>query len=139
MSRTFYRLLLRLHPPAFRRQFADEMLWIFDQAAGAAAVWLLCDAFVSLARQWLLRSAAWKWLAAGAGAIVQVTAGGLGLFLVRRHRAPGSPFQGVHTEIPADMARLIYLAVWAVGGVVCGVIVLSLWVKQFTRRRIHDA
>jgi hypothetical protein len=29
-ARLAYRLLLRLHPPAFRQRFSDEMLWIFD-------------------------------------------------------------------------------------------------------------
>jgi hypothetical protein len=29
-----YRLLLWLHPLAFRKQFGDEMLWIFDLSAG---------------------------------------------------------------------------------------------------------
>jgi hypothetical protein len=33
MSRSLYRWLLYLHPPAFRQLFAEEMLWIFDEAA----------------------------------------------------------------------------------------------------------
>ena len=32
MTRVLYATLLRLHPPAFRRQFASELLWIFDEA-----------------------------------------------------------------------------------------------------------
>ena len=31
--RTLYRYLVHLHPPAFRREFAAEMIWIFDEAA----------------------------------------------------------------------------------------------------------
>lgn len=26
-----YRCLVRLHPAAFRREFANEMLWIFEE------------------------------------------------------------------------------------------------------------
>jgi hypothetical protein len=79
MTRALYRCLLQLHPPAFRRQFAGEMLWIFEEASaseGAAA--LFADGLVSLARQWLLRSGSWKVIAAVVGALLEVTAGGLG-------------------------------------------------------------
>ena len=56
MLRPLYCCVLRLHPRGFRQRFADEMLSIFDQAAGnAAASSLLLDAFLSLARQWALR------------------------------------------------------------------------------------
>ncbi len=66
MIRAIYQCLLALHPPAFRRRFAAEMLWIFDEAAetaGAAA--FMADGLASLARQWLVRSGTWK-VAAGA-------------------------------------------------------------------------
>jgi hypothetical protein len=54
--RGVYVALLRLHPKPFRKQFGDEMLWIFDQAASErGAGRLLLDAITSLARQWLLR------------------------------------------------------------------------------------
>lgn len=32
MRRATYRFLLALHPTGFRRQFAGEMLWVFDRA-----------------------------------------------------------------------------------------------------------
>jgi hypothetical protein len=61
MTRSFYRWLLWLHPPAFRRQFAGEMLWIFDEAAAAEGpVKLIADGFVSLFRQWVLGAGGWK-------------------------------------------------------------------------------
>jgi hypothetical protein len=61
MLRFAYGCLLRLHPPRFRRRFADEMLWIFDQSEGtAAAIKLFQDGFLSLARQWTLRSEYWE-------------------------------------------------------------------------------
>jgi hypothetical protein len=34
LTRLIYRLLLWLHPLTFRKQFGDEMLWIFDLSAG---------------------------------------------------------------------------------------------------------
>ena len=71
MIRALYRLLIRLHPPAFRERFAQEMLWIFEEAEN---VWgggsLLRDAIVSLLRQWLIRSDLWKWLVACLAGVV---------------------------------------------------------------------
>ena len=135
--RLLYRILLWLHPPAFRRQFADEMLWIFDETAGAAALWMLLgDALISLARQWLFRSGAWKLLAAGAGGFVQITIGGLGLFFVRRFHVAEPP--GLRPPVESsDLARLMYMVVCVFGGVVSSVLALALWVKNFTGRRIH--
>jgi hypothetical protein len=61
MLRFAYNWILRVHPTRFRRRFADEMLWIFDQSQGtAAAVKLLQDGFFSLVRQWTLRSEYWE-------------------------------------------------------------------------------
>ena len=61
MLRSLYRCALHLHPPAFRRRFADEMLSIFDQAHGTAAAFrLLVDALFSLSRQWALRPEFWQ-------------------------------------------------------------------------------
>jgi hypothetical protein len=51
-SRPLYRLMLRLHPSAFRRRFGDEMLWIFDLASNRKdAFYLLLDGARSLAVQ----------------------------------------------------------------------------------------
>jgi hypothetical protein len=81
MNRTLYRWLVGLHPPAFRLRFEQELLWIFDEsieASGAAP--LLCDAGISLLRQWLIRSEMWKWaLGCIAGALPIVI--GFGSFL----------------------------------------------------------
>lgn len=71
MSRTLYRLLLRLHPAEFRERFAEEMQWIFEEAAGKWGITsLLFDASISLARQGLIRSNLWKWVVAGVAGIV---------------------------------------------------------------------
>jgi hypothetical protein len=81
MTRILYRWLVCLHPPAFRLRFEQEHLWIFDEsrdAAGAAP--LLCDAAISLLRQWLMRSGMWKWVVAGIAGVVPVLIG-FGSFL----------------------------------------------------------
>ncbi|MFZ1142364.1 MAG: S41 family peptidase [Candidatus Sulfotelmatobacter sp.] len=60
MLRPLYRCVLRLHPSGFCKRFADEMLSIFDHTPGkAAAVRLLADGLLSLARQWTLRPEFW--------------------------------------------------------------------------------
>ena len=71
MMRRVYRWLLWLHPASFRRQFEEEMLWIYDEAADAwGAPSFFSDASVSLFRQWLLRSGLWIWAVAGIAGII---------------------------------------------------------------------
>ncbi len=61
MLRLFYRGLLRFHPTRFRERFAEEMLSIFDHVEGrAASAELVADAFISLVRQWTMRSEYWE-------------------------------------------------------------------------------
>jgi len=73
--RFLYRGLLRLHPSSFRDQFADEMLWIFDQAAvGGGAGAVFADGLVSLVRQWVLRAGAWKIAASGLSSFLLICA-----------------------------------------------------------------
>lgn len=63
LSRSLYRCLVQLHPPSFRRRFAPEMLWIFDEIADRdARIELFTDALTSLARQWIVRVAIQKLL-----------------------------------------------------------------------------
>ena len=78
MMRRAYGCLVWLHPATFRRQFEEEMLWIFDEAADAwGTASLIADATVSLLRQWLLRSGLWRWIVAGiAGTIPLILAFG---------------------------------------------------------------
>jgi hypothetical protein len=79
-----YRCLLRLHPAGFRKRFAGEMLWIFDEAAaGGDARGFFLDGAASLARQWLLRGRTWIMPAAIAGATLQILVV-LGLTCLRR-------------------------------------------------------
>src|SRR6266436_2105010 len=56
LSRFLYRCLLRLHPPSFEAQFANEMLWIFDEVSERQGVLrLFADGLLSLVRQWIVR------------------------------------------------------------------------------------
>ena len=137
MIRLLYRLLLWLHPPAFRRQFADEMLWIFEETRGAAAVAMLfSDALISLTRQWLMRSGAWKLVAASVGGVAQVTIGGFVFLVVRRL---GHAEHAVPETVAArpEMMRLIYLTAGVAAAVISSVIALALWIRNFTVRRMH--
>jgi hypothetical protein len=52
LSRCIYRALLRLHPHSFRDNFAEEMLWIFDERSHKnKTLPLLLDGLRSLALQ----------------------------------------------------------------------------------------
>lgn len=76
-----YRGILLLHPPAFRKEFAGEMLWIFGEAASEGSAWpLFADGVLSLARQWVIRSGVWKTAVAGIGGFLYIALGLNGLF-----------------------------------------------------------
>jgi hypothetical protein len=62
MIRAMYRAVLFLHPPEFREQFGDEMLWIFDETSAdrANTAPLFADGLLSVARQWFVGYEAWK-------------------------------------------------------------------------------
>ncbi len=99
MTRLLYRCLLRLHPAAFRDQFAGEMLWIFDEAAaGAGKFCFFADGCASLARQWLLRTGAWKAAVGGCGAFILI-GGMLSMAALPLGRVYGPPM--VEPELPA--------------------------------------
>ncbi len=71
MTRALYVCLLFLHPPVFRRRFADEMLWIFDEAVPEqGAITLLADGIVSLARQWTTNPSLWRLVAMSLGNVL---------------------------------------------------------------------
>jgi hypothetical protein len=131
MTRTLYGCLVRLHPPAFRREFAGEMLWIYDEAApsgGAAPLFL--DGFVSLARQWFLRSGYWKILAALAGGLFQVMIGGAIMLRIGQHRAQLTHYMAGNTEL----ATLVRLVAFTAIGLLAAVIFLVFWWRKLARR-----
>jgi hypothetical protein len=133
MTRALYVSLLRLHPPAFRRQFGTEMLWIFDQArVTEGALGLLFDLFISALRQWLLRSGLWKAMLALAGATIQVIAFGFGGIASLRHTVANHP----GATLTPVMSELMLLTLWSFGIVFVGVFVSASWVTRFNRRRL---
>ena len=87
LLRRVYRGLLRLHPEEFRREFGEEMLWIFDEiSATKRTAPLFADAVGSLARQWLLRGNAGR---LGAEELEQPVL-----------RVAAGPFAGEHILVP---------------------------------------
>jgi hypothetical protein len=133
MTRALYIGLLRLHPSPFRRQFADEMLWIFDEAKGSEGAWvLLLDLVVSVSRQWLLRSAVWKAAFALAGAVVQITLGGLGWIFFNPRFCWSS--EGGAAVTPA-VTELLQITLCMMFVLVALVFTLVLWTGGFTRKR----
>jgi hypothetical protein len=139
MIRLCYRGLLWLHPPVFRRQFAGEMLWIFDQAAASQGTFaLFFDGVGSLARQWLLRSGWWKIALALSLALVEIVFGGFGMMAFRqRHLVPpaGDPMiGGAIAHQPLTIGLLMYLAVFLTAGLTMMIIGLNYWLKTCLRR-----
>jgi D-alanyl-D-alanine carboxypeptidase len=80
IRRFAYRCVLRLHPLSFQREFAGEMLWIFDEvAAKESTAPLFVDGVLSLGRQWALRSGIGE-LLAGRVALAPASASPSGSF-----------------------------------------------------------
>ena len=131
MTRLFYRLLLLLHPPAFRREFGGEMLWIFDESqTRCAALPLFADVFLSLARQWLLRTALWIPVGACAGAsLTLATAISIGCSM----RIPIHPVART-----LDIAFLKLSVVAALVAISCTLILCVAWFR-ISRRHISHA
>jgi hypothetical protein len=131
MLRILYECLLLMHPPAFRREFTAEMLCIYDEAAGSpGACYMILDGFVSLARQWLLRSGFWKLAVAVLGAGVQVTAGGFGWIMLRHH----VQLHGGRAYDPL-LNKLIVIIVVTVSIIALMVATASIWMTNFVRKR----
>jgi uncharacterized membrane protein len=131
MTRALYRSLVWLHPPVFRREFAGEMIWIYDETARAGGVApLFVDGFVSLARQWFLRSGYWKILAGLAGAWLQVMIGGALFLRVEHYRVRLTDSMAGNSELAALMRLIALTAV----GLLAAVIFLVFWWRKLARR-----
>ena len=109
------------------------MLWIYDKTAqsqsGAVAP-LLLDGFVSLARQWFLRSGYWKVLAALAGGLFPLLfAAALVMSIEQQNRSPisvaGNP----------ELVALMRLSALTAVCVLAAVIFLVFWWSKLARRR----
>ena len=140
MTRALYGCLLRLHPPAFRQEFASEMMWIFEEASGDGVAPLFADGVVSLLRQWLLRTSSWILAVALAGGAIQVMAGGLGaLMVIRGHIAAHRQFALVSASSPVETMAIensLRVAVWAAGAVLAMVAAMVLWVRSMNAQRL---
>ena len=89
MRRATYRVLLALHPTAFRRQFAGEMLWVFDEAQRDRETSGFCfDVARSLLRHWFRERLLWTVSGAAAGGVLMIMWMSAMTPLVRAHRSP---------------------------------------------------
>jgi hypothetical protein len=132
MTRALYRCLVWLHPPIFRREFAGEMLWIYDEASqSTGAAPLLLDGIVSLARQWILRSAWWKPILTLAGALFQVSICGALMMRLAKPR----PHERLPIAEHSELMGLIRLATFTAVGLLAAVILLVFWWRKLLRRQ----
>jgi hypothetical protein len=131
MMEFFYGLLVRLHPPAFRERFAAEMTLNFEEAGRERAGRLLLDGFVSLLRQWLLRSGSWKLAVAVGIASLQLIGISPAWHLQRSlsHFGHGSPSV-------RDQQDLGFIIVCATAFVVVLATMTSLWVRGLVNARL---
>jgi len=144
MTRALYQLLLWLHPASFRREFAGEMLWIFESSVdseGASA--LLVDALSSLARQWFLRSGFWRIAAALTGAVLQFAVGWVGVHLLAQRQIGSWVGAGALARAQSHSVRfapgvsdLVCATICLIPGVIIAVLLLGVWTRRFTNRRI---
>ena len=128
MTRALYSSLLRLHPPAFRRQFAPEMLWIFDEVRlSEGALVLLLDVVVSLFRQWFVRVGLWKVATAMLGAALQVAPA---LWMGSRPRR----WSFRHTsETPVPTEGFVAITMCMVAFLIFMVVASVFWSTQISR------
>lgn len=127
MIRLMYQCVIWLHPPAFRRRFGDEMLWIFEEAAeelGSAA--FLADGLASLGRQWAVNPTVWKVPVIALGALLPLICFG---FLPRTYGVPNraSVLAAPEFFLIAVLAPLVTVSL--------GLIFAVSWFRFVQRRR----
>src|SRR4051794_32431150 len=108
-GRRLYQSLVRLHPRKFRERFGPEIPCVFEEAPAAEKAGLFADCLVSLARQWILRSALWIVAAAALGALAQMALAG-GAWLTVAERALSTRFADVWSasgSLPAGGTLLL--------------------------------
>jgi hypothetical protein len=128
MTRTLYRCLLTLHPPAFRREFSSEMLCIFEEAGPSPS--LFADALLSLTRQWLLRTGWWKFAVIIAGTLFQMGIGGI--LWLSFGKFPGPT--GLPVDQHPELAAMMRLGVVVALGLLGSVLLLVFWWRALARR-----
>jgi hypothetical protein len=130
MTRALYMSLLRLHPSAFRRQFAPEMLWIFDEARiSEGALLLLVDVVVSLVRQWFLRAGVWKVATAMLGALLQVAPA---LWMGSRPRRWSIQSS---SQVPIQTEVFVAITMCMIAFIVFMVVAAVFWSTSVSRRK----
>jgi hypothetical protein len=101
MRRALYRFLLFLHPASFRRRFAGEMMWVFDEAVrDRQAAGFCTDVAGSLLRQWVRQPMLWSI----AGALVGPALAMFWMSATRPRHLPARPSL-------VQVEDLLYLAV----------------------------
>jgi len=132
MIRPLYKWLILLHPPQFRRKFGEQMLCIFDETGGNAQIPLLLDSLMSVMRQWILRSGAWKWMVALAGALVQTTLATLGFLQCMRRMVHANPLlAGGPAEGSPSAGMLLLLQAGIATAVIMSGMVLAVSINHF--------
>lgn len=131
MIRSLYQFVLWMHPPAFRRRFRDEMLSIFDEGeAGQSGFALLLDGFISLTRQWLIRTDSWKILIAISGAFIQV-------FWGFGYKTGGhESWAKDHQALTPYMQELMIITLALICSLFMLITALALWTMRFQHRRM---
>ncbi len=129
MTSAFYRFILRMHPPAFRQRFGDEMMSVFEDTAAHDSSTLVLDGVVSLARQWLLRTDSWKLPVALCGGFIQVFGFGMPM---KGHQYWTENNQAL---TPA-MQQVMLFAMALVCSLFLVIMFMSLWNTRFQRRRV---
>jgi hypothetical protein len=132
-----YRAALFLCPPAFRREFSEEILRVFDEArqealapARGSGLWsfrarMSADLVVTIARQW--RRTGWP-IMVPLAMLYPLAASSALATLWRR-----IPFHGLRGTADADILMLELLAA-VVLLIIAGTIILTLW---FTRPLVY--
>jgi hypothetical protein len=128
MTRAFYQLIIRMHPPAFRRRFGDEMMSVFDDATGQYAFMLTLDALTSFGRQWFVRNSWWKLPLAGLAAFIQLCWFGSRM---NRHQYAAADMEAITPSVE----QLLFFALILMCTLFVVIMFLIFWNTQFQRRR----
>jgi hypothetical protein len=132
-----YRACLRACPPAFLREYGDQMVRDFGEAreeaasAGGGALWRLrllmtLDLLRTVGAQWTRNG----WPVIGLVSLVVPLTLAAGLAVVARHAAFVIPRDAVH----AEMIGVVFLATVSVF-LIAMTIALTLWAARPIRRR----
>jgi len=137
MTRPLYRWLVWLHPSQFRGQFGEQMLCIFDETEASARIPLLVDGLISVMRQWILRSGAWKWMVALVGALMQTTLATVGVLQAMRQIVHADPLlSGGNTEGSPPAGILLLLQAGVATAIIMSGMAVAVSINRFGFRRI---